>query len=158
MEKLEAHQKGVLHRAFSVFVFNKNGELLLQQRAAGKYHSPLQWTNTCCSHQRAGESAKEAAQRRLREEMGIQCDITFAYSFLYKADVGQGLYEHELDHVFIGYLDDEDISYNKDEVHAVQYASVDCIENELKKYPDQFTVWFRITFNDLKNYIHGHTH
>lgn len=153
MEKMEAHQKGLLHRAFSIFIFNSNGELLLQQRAAEKYHSPLKWTNTCCSHQRKGESTSDAAKRRLKEEMGIECDLKTAYTFLYKADVGQGLIEHELDHVLIGYFDGSAIPFNTNEVQAFKYESLDWIEKELALNPDQFTKWFIITFNDLKNFI-----
>lgn len=153
MEKIEAHQKGLLHRAFSVFIFNAAGELLLQQRAAEKYHSPLKWTNTCCSHQRKGESTIAAANRRLKEEMGIECDLKAAYTFLYKADVGQGLIEHELDHVLIGYFDEASIPFNTNEVQAFKYASLEWIEKELTLNPDQFTKWFIITFNDLKNFI-----
>src|SRR6187551_374123 len=151
MEKMEAHQKGLLHRAFSVFIFNAAGELLLQQRAASKYHSPLQWTNTCCSHQRKGETSIDAAKRRLKEEMGIECDLTFAYTFLYKADVGQGLIEHELDHVLIGHFDGSSIPFNKNEVQAFKYTPIEWIEKELTLNPNQFTKWFIITFNDLKN-------
>lgn len=153
MEKMEAHQKGVLHRAFSVFIFNSKGELLLQQRAASKYHSPLQWTNTCCSHQRKGESTIDAAKRRLIEEMGIECDVTIAYTFLYQSDVGQGLIEHELDHVLIGYINELNIPFNSSEINATKYASLEWIEKELLLNPEQFTKWFIITFNDLKNHI-----
>lgn len=153
MEKIEAHQKGLLHRAFSVFIFNTKGELLLQQRAASKYHSPLKWTNTCCSHQRQGESTVDAAKRRLKEEMGIDCDLKTAYTFLYKADVGQGLIEHELDHVLTGHFDDVSIPFNSDEVKTCRYASIEWIEKELSLNPDQFTKWFIITFKDLKNFV-----
>ena len=153
MEKMEAHQKGVLHRAFSVFIFNSKGELLLQQRAASKYHSPLQWTNTCCSHQRKGESTIDAAKRRLIEEMGIECDVTIAYTFLYQSDVGQGLIEHELDHVLIGYINKLNIPFNSSEVNATKYASLEWIEKELLLNPEQFTKWFIITFNDLKKFV-----
>lgn len=153
MEKIEAHQKGLLHRAFSVFIFNSAGELLLQQRAASKYHSPLQWTNTCCSHQRKGESTLVAAKRRLKEEMGIDCDLKTAYTFLYKADVGQGLIEHELDHVLIGYFDGDYIPFNTNEVADYKYVSLDWVEKELELHPEQFTKWFLITFEDLKNFI-----
>lgn len=153
MEKIEAHQKGLLHRAFSVFIFNTKGELLLQQRADSKYHSPLKWTNTCCSHQRKGESTIDAAKRRLKEEMGIECDVTVAYTFIYKADVGQGLIEHELDHVLIGYFNDLSIPFNSNEVKASKYVSLEWIEKELLLNTEQFTKWFIITFNDLKNHI-----
>ena len=153
MEKMEAHQKGVLHRAFSVFIFNSKGELLLQQRADSKYHSPLKWTNTCCSHQRKGESTMDAAKRRLMEEMGIECEVTIAYTFLYKSDVGQGLIEHELDHVLIGYIDERHIPFDKSEVNATKYVSLESIEKELLLNSEQFTKWFIITFNDLKKFI-----
>ncbi len=153
MEKMEAHQKGILHRAFSVFLFNQKGELLLQQRAADKYHSPLKWTNTCCSHQKQNESTLAAAKRRLMEEMGIQCDVSLAYSFIYKADVGQGLTEHEFDYVLIGQYDNLDILFNPDEVADYKYVSMEWIEKELTTNPDIFTKWFVITFNDLKKQL-----
>jgi isopentenyl-diphosphate Delta-isomerase len=153
MEKMEAHQKGILHRAFSVFLFNQKGEMLLQQRAASKYHSPLRWTNTCCSHQHKGETTIAAAKRRLMEEMGIECDVNIAYSFIYKADVGQGLTEHEFDYVLIGQYDNENIPFNSDEVAAYKYVSMEWIEHELTINPDAFTKWFAITFNDLKKHL-----
>lgn len=153
MEKMEAHEKGLLHRAFSVFIFNGKGELLLQQRAASKYHSPSKWTNTCCSHQRKNESTIDAAKRRLKEEMGIECDVTTAYTFIYKADVGQGLIEHELDHVLIGHFDAPIIPFNQTEVQDYKYVSLEQIEEELRLFPEQFTPWFLITFKDLKNYV-----
>ena len=103
MEKLQVHEKGLLHRAFSVFIFNTKGELLLQQRASEKYHSPNLWTNTCCSHPRTGEKTTNAVERRLMEEMGMQCDTTFQFQFLYKAYFDNGLIEHELDHVYFGW-------------------------------------------------------
>ena len=102
MDKMQAHENGILHRAFSVFLFNDKGEMLLQKRAADKYHSPNQWTNAVCSHPRMGETYMEAAQRRLKEELGIETPLTYRFNFLYKADVGQNLWEHELDHVFTG--------------------------------------------------------
>jgi isopentenyl-diphosphate delta-isomerase len=107
MEKMEAHEKGILHRAFSVFLFNEKGETLLQQRASTKYHSPLLWTNTCCSHQRDGESNAQAASRRLREELGIELApdrLNDVFSFVYRAEFDNGLTEHELDHVLVGSL------------------------------------------------------
>ncbi|PHO01659.1 isopentenyl-diphosphate delta-isomerase, partial [Rhodobacteraceae bacterium 4F10] len=107
MEKIEAHEKALLHRAFSVFVFNDKNELMLQQRAAEKYHSPLLWTNTCCSHQRDGESNIEAGKRRLQEEMGFSCELEEVFSFIYKAPFDNGLTEHEYDHVMIGRFNDE---------------------------------------------------
>lgn len=158
MEKLEAHQKGILHRAFSIFLLNSKGELLLQQRSEKKYHSPLKWTNTCCSHQRKNEATVDAATRRLKEEMGIECELKTAYTFLYKADVGQGLIEHELDHVLIGTFDGINIPFNNEEVQAVKYTSIQELEKEIALHPDQFTKWFLITFNDFKNYLNGNHH
>jgi isopentenyl-diphosphate delta-isomerase len=157
MEKLEAHEKGILHRAFSIFLLNSKGELLLQQRSEKKYHSPLKWTNTCCSHQRHGETTLDAAQRRLVEEMGISCPVRDAYTFLYKADVGDGLTEHELDHVLIGTWENENIPFNREEVQAMKFASIEWIEKEIKSNPDQFTKWFLITFNDFKKHLNGNS-
>lgn len=155
MEKLEAHEKGVLHRAFSVFVFNKKGELLLQQRAEGKYHSPKKWTNTCCSHQRFGESTIDAAKRRLNEEMGFVCDVENAYTFIYKADVGQGLFEHELDHVLTGVYEG-DVPFNPSEVMDYKYVPLNEIAVDLVNNGDHYTEWFKITFEDLKKHVDAH--
>ncbi|MFU8844875.1 MAG: isopentenyl-diphosphate Delta-isomerase [Bacteroidales bacterium] len=152
MEKMEAHERGVLHRAFSVFVFNQNKELMLQQRAFTKYHSPGLWTNTCCSHPRKGETIDEAAHRRLLEEMGFDCPIRKSFHFIYKADVGQGLTEHEFDHVLIGVSDSEPL-INKDEVNAWKYIKLPDLKNEIQKHPDLFTVWFRIAFKEVENRI-----
>lgn len=155
MEKLEAHEKGVLHRAFSVFLFNSKGEMLLQQRAACKYHSPNKWTNACCSHQRDGETTLDAAKRRLVEELGItDCTMKPAYSFIYKANVGGGLYEHEYDHVLVGEYEGE-IPFNKEEVQAFKFVSLNAIEKDIKQNPSNYTEWFKITFNDLKTHING---
>jgi isopentenyl-diphosphate Delta-isomerase len=152
MEKMEAHEKGVLHRAFSVFVFNQNKELMLQQRAFTKYHSPGLWTNTCCSHPRKGETVHDAAHRRLLEEMGFDCAISKMFHFTYKADVGQGLTEHEYDHVFVGVSDTEPV-INADEVNAWKYMAVSELKREIQQHPDQYTVWFRIAFNEVQNRI-----
>ncbi len=150
MEKQEAHIKGVLHRAFSVFVFNEKGETLLQQRAANKYHSPLLWANTCCSHPREGETYLEGAQRRLQEEMGIICALKKKFDFIYKADVGQGLIEHELDHVFIGYYDENPVP-NPHEVARYKWLTIKAIQQEIKNHPEKYTEWFKIIF---KEYLH----
>src|SRR5574343_481404 len=115
MEKMQAHENGILHRAFSVFLFNKNGDMLLQKRASEKYHSPEQWTNACCSHPRAEETYLQAAKRRIKEELGIDCDLEEKFWFIYKADVGQNLWEHELDHVFTG-IYEGDFNLNPEEV------------------------------------------
>lgn len=153
MPKMEAHEKAVLHRAFSVFVFNKNGELLLQQRAKHKYHSPLLWTNTCCSHQRAGETNIEAGKRRLFEEMGFVTDLKDIFSFVYKAPFDNGLTEHELDHVMVGYFD-ENPSINTDEVEAFKWMDLDAVKNDIIANPQLYTAWFTIifekSFNKLK--------
>ncbi|NQU34404.1 MAG: isopentenyl-diphosphate Delta-isomerase [Bacteroidetes bacterium] len=148
MGKMEAHRKAVLHRAFSVFIFNTNGELLLQQRASHKYHSPLLWTNTVCSHPRQGEKTIEAAHRRIVEEMGMDCEFSEAFSFLYNADVGQGLTEHEFDHVFIGTSDVIPI-INPDEVAAWKYVELRWLEEDIVNNPDKYTVWFKIAFSEV---------
>jgi isopentenyl-diphosphate delta-isomerase len=143
MEKLQAHRKGLLHRAFSVFLFNSAGQLLLQRRAEGKYHSGGLWTNTCCSHPRPGESIENAAVRRLKEEMGITCDLKKEFSFIYHIDFGDGLYEHELDHVFTG-ICDIPVAPNPDEVMDWQYIGVEELKKDLKFNGEKYTKWFRI--------------
>lgn len=152
MEKMDAHMKAVLHRAFSIFIFNSKGEMLLQQRALNKYHSPGLWTNTCCSHPRSGESLQQATSRRLLEEMGMHCEMKKAFDFIYKADVGQGLTEHEFDHVFIGHSDMSPV-INKEEVENWKYVNIDFIKADMSKNPDIYTVWFRIAFDQLVNYM-----
>ena len=149
MEKMEAHEKAVLHRAFSVFIFNSKGEMLLQQRAFRKYHTPGLWTNACCSHPRDGESLAEATSRRLMEEMGMQCEITKAFDFIYKADVGQGLIEHEKDHVFLG-ITDQEPSINPEEVETWKYMPLDELRADIKANPDNYTAWFKIAFDELE--------
>ena len=148
MEKMEAHEKAVLHRAFSVFIFNSKGELMLQQRALHKYHSPGLWTNTVCSHPRAGEETAAAAHRRMMEEMGFDCDIEEAFSFVYKADVGQGLKEHEYDHVFMGTCDKEPVP-NPDEVADWKYVNLDFVAKDIKEHPELYTEWFKIALNQV---------
>ena len=145
MEKLQAHRQGVLHRAISVFVFNRNGELLLQRRAIGKYHSGGLWANTCCSHPRPEEPIGQAAVRRLREEMGMACDLEPRFAFVYRSELDGGLIEHEFDHVFVGYADAEP-DPDPSEVSGWRYASPDAIREELEQDPGQFTSWFRICF------------
>ena len=152
MPKMEAHEKAVLHRAFSVFILNKKGELLLQQRAWEKYHSPGLWTNSCCSHQRKGESNLEAGNRRLEEEMGMEADLEELFSFIYKAPFDNGLTEHELDHVLLGYSD-SDPNMNSDEVAAFRWAPLETIAAEMQADPDQFTAWFKIIFDRFYSYI-----
>lgn len=148
-EKMKAHELGLLHRAFSVFVFNLKGELMLQQRASHKYHSPGLWTNTCCSHPRENEIVEEAAHRRLMEEMGFDCLLKKAFHFTYRADVGQGLTEHEFDHVFFGFTDIRP-AINKDEVNNWKYMPMEEIKERIAKNPDEFTTWFRIAFSEVQ--------
>ena len=148
MEKQAAHIGPHLHRAFSVFIFNSKGELLMQQRALTKYHSPGLWTNTCCSHPRAGESLEEATSRRLMEEMGMACPLHEVYTFIYMAPVGQGLTEHEFDHVFIGKCDAIP-NINTDEVASWKYMSLDELKKDIALYPELYTEWFKITFEEM---------
>jgi len=147
MPKMEAHEKALLHRAFSVFTFNDKGELLLQQRAAEKYHSPLLWTNTCCSHQRNGETSLEAGKRRLQEEMGFTCELEEVFSFIYKAPFENGLTEHELDHVMIGYYNDNPI-INPEEVESFKWVTLEDVKTDMEKHPETYTEWFKIIFNE----------
>ena len=150
MPKMEAHEKAVLHRAFSVFVFNDQSELMMQQRAATKYHSPLLWTNTCCSHQRDGETSLAAGKRRLQEEMGFVCDLTEVFQFVYKAPFDNGLTEHELDHVMIGTYNGEP-NVNPEEVASHKWMSLEDVKNDMEDNPQQYTAWFKIIF---KEYYH----
>ncbi|MCI3936680.1 isopentenyl-diphosphate Delta-isomerase [Chryseobacterium aahli] len=150
MEKQQAHINGLLHRAFSVFLFNDQGEMLLQKRAAEKYHSPNQWTNAVCSHPRDGESYLEGAKRRLKEELGIETELSEKFNFIYKADVGSGLWEHELDYVFTGTYN-ADFNLNKNEVEEVRYISMKDLDQEISEYPEQFTEWFKIILEEYKH-------
>ncbi|MGB0279729.1 MAG: isopentenyl-diphosphate Delta-isomerase [Flavobacteriaceae bacterium] len=148
MPKMKAHEKGVLHRAFSVFILNNKGELMLQQRALHKYHSPGLWTNTCCSHQRNGESNIAAGQRRLREEMGFVAELREVTSFIYKAPFDNGLTEHELDHIMIGQYNDEP-NINPEEVADWKWMSVDAVRNDINIHPEKYTAWFIIIFEQF---------
>lgn len=152
MEKLKAHEQGLLHRAFSVFLFDNQNRMLLQKRALSKYHSPGQWTNACCSHPRVGETYKEAAKRRLVEELGIEVPIEPKFHFLYKANVGGDLIEHELDHVFTGTYEGE-FTLNKEEVDSIRYVTMEELDRELEEYPDHFTPWFKIILNEYKQHL-----
>jgi len=147
-EKMAAHEKGLLHRAFSLYVFNKKGQLLLQQRALSKYHCGGMWTNTCCSHPRVGESDSAAAHRRLQEEMGFDCALTEAFSMIYKTPVSDRLTEHEFLHVFIGRYDKEPI-INKDEVESHAWVDVATLRNDMRKHPEKYTPWFRICIDKV---------
>lgn len=152
MTKLDVHRKGVLHRAFSVFVFNTSMELLLQQRADTKYHSAGLWSNTCCSHPRYGEDTAAAAKRRLKEEMGLECDPNFLFSFIYKADVGNRLTEHEYDHVFIC-ISNEIPKPHPDEVKSWKYLSLTDLNNHMDNNPEEYTEWLKICLPTILNYI-----
>lgn len=150
MEKLEAHQKALLHRAFSVFIFNSNGEMLLQQRADDKYHSPGLWTNACCSHPLPGEETRKAAERRLYEELGFNAELKELFSFTYRSDFENGLTEHEYDHVFTG-IYDGDIHPDPKEVKDYCFMPMNRIADELKHEPTKFTSWFHIAFPVISN-------
>lgn len=145
MEKMEAHRRGVLHRAFSVFVFDAGGNMLLQQRSAQKYHGALLWSNTCCSHPYPGEDVEAAAGRRLGEEMGFTAPLEKIFTFTYKADVENNLIEHEYDHVFAGIYEGA-IELNPSEVAAYEYLPMEVISRRLEQEPASFTAWFRIAF------------
>jgi isopentenyl-diphosphate delta-isomerase len=150
MEKLEAHEKGLLHRALSVLIINTKKEILLQRRALGKYHSPGLWTNTCCSHPYPGENPTEAANRRLKEEMGMVAELEFAFKFQYKCDFDNGLIEHELDHVFIGETNDTP-HLNTDEAMAFKWMSVEELETDMKNNADNYTFWFKWMIEKHRN-------
>jgi isopentenyl-diphosphate delta-isomerase len=154
MPKLEAHQKAVLHRAFSVFIFNSENELMLQQRASNKYHSPNLWTNTCCSHQRSGESNIQAGTRRLYEEMGFTTPLNEITSFIYKAPFDNGLTEHELDHIMVGYYN-EDPVINSDEVEDWKWMKIEDVKNDISLNPDLYTAWFKIIFKNFYNHLNN---
>jgi isopentenyl-diphosphate Delta-isomerase len=142
-EKTRAHQEGLLHRAFSVFVFDGRGSLLLQRRALTKYHSGGLWSNTCCSHPRPGEGTEEAAHRRLAEEMGFDCPLEHVYRFVYRAPLDHGLQEHEVDHVFFGRFDGE-VRGDAAEVLDWRWCSLDAVRQGLAARPGDYTVWFRL--------------
>jgi len=152
MPKLEAHKKGVLHRAFSIFIFNSKYELLLQKRASAKYHSGGLWTNTCCSHPRENEDIFDAANRRLDEEMGIKTSLRKVYDFIYKAELDNQLTEHEFDHVFYGVYDNDPI-LNKDEADDFKWVDMETLNNDIVKNEDNYTVWFKIAFEYFYNYL-----
>lgn len=152
MEKMEAHQKAVLHRAFSVFILNDKGEIMMQQRALHKYHSPGLWTNTCCSHQQEGESNVQAAERRLMEEMGVFTPLKEAFSFIYKATFNNGLTEHEYDYVLIGYFNDAP-KINPTEVADWKWMSMEEIKSELQSHPQLYTEWFKIIFDRFCHHL-----
>ena len=152
MPKLEAHQKGLLHRAFSIFIFNSKYELLLQKRASSKYHSGGLWTNTCCSHPREGEDILDAAKRRLFEEMGIETSLRKVHDFIYKAELDNDLTEHEFDHVYYGSYNEDPI-INKDEADDFKWIDMDSLNEDIKTNGDNYTIWFKIAFEYFYNYL-----
>ena len=152
MEKIEAHEKALLHRAFSVFVFNDQNELMIQQRALSKYHSPGLWTNTCCSHQRENETNIEAGMRRLEEEMGFSTPLKDTISFIYKAPFDNGLTEHEFDHILIGYFNGEP-NLNPEEVASWKWMGLEEIKEDMQHNPDLYTEWFKIIFQKYYSHI-----
>ena len=152
MPKMEAHRKAILHRAFSVFIMNDKGETMLQQRAALKYHSPLLWTNTCCSHQRVGETNIVAGKRRLQEEMGFETDLKELFSFIYKAPFDNGLTEHELDHVMMGNFNDPP-KINKEEVADWKWMRPEAIKIDIEANPERYTAWFKIIFERFYDHL-----
>jgi isopentenyl-diphosphate Delta-isomerase len=155
MPKMEAHEKAVLHRAFSVFILNDKNEIMLQQRASQKYHSPLLWTNTCCSHQRDGETNVQAGSRRLFEEMGFETGLKELFHFIYKAPFDNGLTEHELDHVMIGYYNGEP-KINPDEVESWKWMSIEDVVKDIQLQPKIYTVWFKIIFDEFYHFLEDH--
>lgn len=142
MEKLRAHEEGILHRAFSVMIFNSRGEMLIQQRAQDKYHCGGLWTNACCSHPRLDETPKEGAQRRLKEEMGFTTNVEFLGSFIYKVKFDNGLTEHEFDHMFCGNYD-ENPNPNSEEVEDWKFISMNDLLKDVEYQPENYTFWFR---------------
>jgi isopentenyl-diphosphate Delta-isomerase len=146
MEKMQAHREGVRHRAFSIFIFHPNGDLLLQKRALSKYHSAGLWTNTCCSHPRPGEHTANAAKRRLQEEMGMSCDLEDLFSFTYRSEFDDGLVEYEIDHVFVGYSD-MGPQINPTEVEDSKFVSPATIQEAMLTTPELYTTWFRLSFD-----------
>jgi isopentenyl-diphosphate delta-isomerase len=151
LDKMTVHRVGLLHRAFSVFIFNNNGELLLQQRADHKYHSGGLWANTCCSHPRDGEETNAAVFRRLKEEMNIVCDTHFAFSFIYKTKFENGLTEHEYDHVYWGVSDDKPVP-ELTEVKSWKYLSMQELEKDVHQSPDQYTSWLKIALPQIMDH------
>jgi len=151
MEKMEAHRQGALHRAFSVFIFDSKGRMLLQQRAAQKYHGGLLWTNACCSHPYPSEVTMSAAHRRLGEELGFDTSLTEIFSFTYKAQVENNLIEHEFDHVFAGEYEGE-IVPNPAEVANYCYSALEEIKSAIHDHPNKFTSWFRIVFPQIETW------
>ena len=156
MDKMEAHQKGLIHRAFSIFVFNSRGEMLIQQRALGKYHSAGLWSNSCCSHPLPGEEVKEAATRRLNEELGFETFLEKIFDFIYHVSFENGLVENEFDHVFVGHYDGS-IKINSEEVNDYAFKPMEQIRQELKDKPENYTEWFKISFPKIETWWKQHS-
>jgi isopentenyl-diphosphate Delta-isomerase len=146
MEKMEAHKKGLLHRAFSILIFNSNGEMLLQQRADEKYHSGGLWTNACCSHPRPGETLEDAGKRKLIQEMGFECELNYSHKFVYKVELNNQLTEYEWDYVLVGYYNGAP-ELNPNEAQAWKYASLEAIRNDAYLHPEKYTSWFKLIIN-----------
>lgn len=155
MEKMEAHKKGLLHRAFSVFIFNTKGEMLLQQRAINKYHSGGLWTNACCSHPKPDEDTGDAALRRLQEEMGFTTSLEKIFDFVYRAEFDNGLTEYEFDHVFTGEYEGP-IEFDKQEVMDYCYKSLEDVRHSIEEHPQKFTQWFHLSFPKMEEWWQGH--
>jgi len=151
MDKMEVHRQGLLHRAFSVFIFNRHGEMLLQQRADGKYHSPGLWTNACCSHPHPGENNATGASRRLKQELGFDTPLEELFSFTYRAQFENGLIEHEYDHVFAGIYEGI-LAPDEQEVKATAYRKLEDIDADLLKAPQTYTPWFRIAYPQIRQW------
>ncbi|MCX6767309.1 MAG: isopentenyl-diphosphate Delta-isomerase [Candidatus Micrarchaeota archaeon] len=151
-EKMAVHREGKLHRAFSIFVFNSKGELMIHRRAKEKYHSGGLWTNTCCSHPRPGEKLEEAVHRRLKEEMGLDCPLKEVFHFVYKVKFGNGLFEHELDHVFTGKYDGNP-KPDPEEVEDWKWVGMLELEKDVKKNPDNYTYWFKAALPKLVSFL-----
>ncbi|MFQ6009871.1 MAG: isopentenyl-diphosphate Delta-isomerase [Candidatus Aenigmatarchaeota archaeon] len=157
MEKIEAHKNGgTLHRAFSVFIFNSEGKMLLQRRALSKYHFSGLWTNTCCSHPRKGETTEEAAHRRLVEECGFDTGLKEITSFIYQADSDGELSEHEFDHVFIGNYEGE-IKPNPEEIAEIKWVTIDELKEDVSNNPQNYTPWFKIVLDKVIEHFQGKT-
>ncbi len=151
-EKIKTHKEGKLHRAFSIFIFNSKGEMLLQKRAKSKYHSGGLWSNACCSHPRPGENLEQATHRRLKEEMGLDCDLQKAFHFVYKTNLDNNLTEYEFDHVFIGEYDGE-VKINQNEAEDFKWVSIDALKEDVEKTPENYTVWFKTALSEVLKFL-----
>lgn len=153
IEKMEAHYKGILHRAFSILIFNSKNQLLLQKRSEQKYHSPGLWTNTCCSHPKYGENLQDVIYRRLQEEMGFTCKLTEIFSFVYKVQLENNLFENEYDHVYFGIYDGE-VVINKHEVKDYKWVDINEVKSHIISNPQLYTYWFKYLFNRAENELY----